>query len=120
MPDQEALVQELLIPHSVAVRELIELLRQLVRLTAPELTEEVKMGWKNIVYKKKGIIVAVAPQREYAQIYFYKGTSLADPAKLLEGTGKGLRHINIRQPDDISRHKTEIEALIHEAVQLGA
>ena len=119
MADQGALVQELLAPHSAAVRELIELLRELVRSTAPELTEEVKMGWHNIVYKKKSIIVAVGPQKQYAQLYFYKGTSLPDPAGLLEGTGKGLRHINVHQPDDITKHKDAIITLIHEAIRLN-
>ena len=119
MADQDQLVQELLTPYSLEVRELVELLRELVRSTAPELTEEVKMGWHNIVYKKKSVIVAVAPQKKYAQLYFYKGTSLSDPAGLLEGTGKGLRHIKVHQPDDMTGHKEAIITLIREALRLN-
>ena len=118
MADVQPQVQELLTPYSVAVRDLIKCLRQLVHTAAPDLTEEVKLGWQNIVYKKKAIVVAVVPQQKYAQLFFYKGTSLTDANKLLEGTGKGLRHIKIRQPDDIEKHKDAMIALIHEAVKL--
>jgi len=44
MTDLEIQVHELLAPHSVAVRDLVEMLRKVIHTTAPTLTEEVKMG----------------------------------------------------------------------------
>jgi hypothetical protein len=34
---------------------------------------------------------------------FHYGTSLADPHKLLQGTGKDLRHVKLRTEDDLNR-----------------
>ena len=42
----------------------------------------------------------VMPLREYVNLGFYQGAQLADPAGLLEGTGKSLRHVKIRSTKD--------------------
>jgi hypothetical protein len=36
------------------------------------------------------------PMRGYVNLGFYQGALLVDPKRLLEGTGKGLRHVKIR------------------------
>ena len=38
----------------------------------------------------------IMPLREYVNLGLYQGALLKDPKKLLEGTGKGLRHVKIR------------------------
>jgi hypothetical protein len=38
----------------------------------------------------------IAPQKNYVNLGFYHGVALKDPAGLLEGAGKRLRHIKIR------------------------
>jgi hypothetical protein len=38
----------------------------------------------------------IMPMRGYVNLGFYQGALLADPKQLLEGTGKGLRHVKIR------------------------
>lgn len=38
------------------------------------------------------------PQKTYVNLGFYQGALLPDPAGLLEGTGKALRHVKIRDP----------------------
>lgn len=38
----------------------------------------------------------VAPFRAHASIGFFNGVALADPAGLLEGTGKWMRHVKLR------------------------
>jgi hypothetical protein len=38
----------------------------------------------------------VAPQTKRVNLGFYYGASLTDPAGLLEGTGKALRHVKVR------------------------
>ena len=41
------------------------------------------------------------PQRTYLNLGFNYGTELPDPEGLLEGTGKLLRHVKIRRPEDL-------------------
>ncbi|MBI3732666.1 MAG: hypothetical protein HY259_04310 [Chloroflexi bacterium] len=41
--------------------------------------------------------VYIMPQAGYVNLGFYHGVSLADPAGLMEGTGKGLRHAALGQ-----------------------
>ena len=43
------------------------------------------------------------PIRGYVNLGFYQGAELADPKRLLEGTGKGLRHVKIRTLADANR-----------------
>ena len=48
---------------------------------------------------------------------FNKGTLLKDPKKLLQGTGKYIRHIPINKVPDFRNN--DVSALIHEAVLLS-
>ncbi len=52
--------------------------------------------------------------KNWVNLGFYKGAELADPAGLLEGTGKKLRHVKVRSIKDAER--TEIRTLIEEAL----
>ena len=38
----------------------------------------------------------IMPQKDRINLGFYKGAMLADPENLLEGTGKALRHVKVR------------------------
>ena len=38
----------------------------------------------------------IGVQRDHVNLGFYRGALLADPRGLLEGTGKGLRHVKVR------------------------
>ncbi len=37
----------------------------------------------------------------YVNVGFFRGAELADPAQLLEGTGKYLRHVKLRPESDV-------------------
>jgi hypothetical protein len=39
----------------------------------------------------------INPHRAHVNLGFYRGAHLKDPRRLLEGTGKGLRHVKIRE-----------------------
>jgi len=56
----------------------------------------------------------IAPQRDYVNLGFYHGVALKDPAGLLEGAGKRLRHIKIKTSADAAR--TEIRTLLKAAL----
>jgi hypothetical protein len=80
----------LLPPH----RSVAERLRRMVMSVEPAFRESLK--WGNPVYSlEQQDIVYIAGQRQYLQLGFYSGASLADPHHLIEGTGKGMRHIKV-------------------------
>jgi hypothetical protein len=44
----------------------------------------------------------IAPQTKHVNLGFYHGAVLKDPAGLLDGAGKNLRHVKIRSLSEIS------------------
>lgn len=45
----------------------------------------------------------IGVHREHANLGFYYGAQLSDPEGLLEGTGKKLRHIKVRDIEEVDR-----------------
>jgi hypothetical protein len=41
------------------------------------------------------------PHRDHVNFGFFRGAVLPDPEGVLEGTGKALRHMKLRGPDDV-------------------
>jgi hypothetical protein len=56
----------------------------------------------------------IGVQGSHVNLGFYHGASLPDPAQLLEGTGKELRHVKLRSVADSKR--PAIRALLREAI----
>lgn len=56
----------------------------------------------------------IAVQGSHVNLGFYHGASLTDPSGLLEGTGKRLRHIRVR--DVASAKSPAIAALLRKAI----
>jgi hypothetical protein len=56
------------------------------------------------------------PGVDYMNLGFMKATSLQDPKKLFEGTGKGMRHIKIQTPKDIP--SIQIKKWVKESITL--
>jgi hypothetical protein len=52
----------------------------------------------------------IAPQTKYVNLGFYHGAALKDPAGMLEGAGKNLRHVKVRSLSEVS--KTELGDLL--------
>ncbi len=77
-------------------------LRALVRKAVPDATECIKWGTPN--YEKDGAICAIRSGKEFVALQFGSiGTGLDDPAGLLEGTGKAMRHVKIRAKTDLKK-----------------
>jgi hypothetical protein len=94
-------------------------LRELILDVDPDTTEQPRPGDNALSYgvgpqKMKEGYAYIAPQRGYVNLGFYQGASLPDPAGLLEGTGKSLRHVKIRSLEDAGR--PELRQLIAAAV----
>jgi hypothetical protein len=56
----------------------------------------------------------IAPQTQYVNLGFYHGVALKDPAGLLEGAGKRLRHIKIKSISDAK--KKDVVSLLKAAL----
>lgn len=52
----------------------------------------------------------VMAQRSYVNLGFFRGVELPDPAGLLEGTGKLLRHVKLRSVEEVD--SPEVRTLI--------
>jgi len=86
---------------SPALRPVCESLR---RLVASQHADFVELVWPNHKIASFGVgpkkmtqhYAYIAVQSSHINLGFYHGASLADPTGLLEGTGKELRHVKIR------------------------
>jgi hypothetical protein len=83
------------------VKEIAWELRDLIIKVYPEVVEVPWPNQKIIGYgvgpkKMSEHFCYIAAQREYANLGFYYGADLPDPEGLLEGTGKKLRHIKVK------------------------
>ena len=82
-------------------KEIVKALREIILPVDPSLNESLK--WKQPVYSKKGDICYLFPAGNHVNLGFYNGTELRDPKKMLEGTGKNMKHIKIRGLENIDK-----------------
>lgn len=68
---------------------------------APHLGQMTRWGYPSFV--GNSTLISVCGHKQYVNIQFHKGSALADPHKLLEGNGKGMRHVKIRTPSDLDQ-----------------
>ena len=88
-------VEQLLAACDPAVRELALAARKLVLRVAPDAEEKVLRQWKTIAYGHARKFCAISPHKEWVNLQFHRGASLPDPAALLTGTGKSMRHVKL-------------------------
>lgn len=92
-----------------------EKFRSIVKKTLPDAVETVK--WGNITYVYNGQNLSwFLFYKDHADFGFFKGARLK--SQLLEGTGKGLRHIKVRSLEDID--DAEFSRLLKDASKLTA
>ncbi len=119
MPAPEADVAALYEKLNPDVRPLMEALRGLFAEVTAEATERVNMGWRVIQYSgtssMRDMVAALSPQRAYVNLEFADGVELTDPAHKLEGTGKRLRHVKVRKPEDAQ--DPAVRTLLEEAAR---
>ncbi|MCA9297474.1 MAG: DUF1801 domain-containing protein [Phycisphaerales bacterium] len=99
------------------IRDLATRLVALVRKAAPKAEEGIK--WGVPTWTQHGPFCAVAISKSCAKLQFFDaGTSLTDPEGLLEGTGKGCRHVKVHAPGDI--RPGPMRDMIREAIAFHA
>ena len=63
----------------------------------------------------KDLICTIIPSKKAIKLGFYKGSELPDPAKLLTGSGKVHKFVEINSPKDISN--PALKKLLNEAIK---
>jgi hypothetical protein len=113
---------ELMLGHYDAeIRELALQTRDLVARTVPKAKEKVYLGWRNIGFSLDDSMASqfcsVGPYKKYVNLYFMLGTELDDPKSMLEGTGKKMRHVRIKEAQDLKN--AALKVLIKDAAKLA-
>lgn len=80
--------------------QVVEAVRALVHETVEPLSEEVKYG--GVLFGSGVPFCGVFAYRQHVSVEFGAGAKIADPHGLLEGAGKGRRHIKLRGVADIA------------------
>ncbi len=81
---------------------IIRALRRFVARVAPKLGESVKWG-NGCWIGSDGPVAYLYSDTGWVQFGFFRGASLKDPKRLLEGKGAYVRHIKVRKPSDIDQ-----------------
>lgn len=95
-------------------KKTISALRRLMKKTAPTLTESVKWG-NGCWLGEEWPVAFLHAKDDHLQFGFFGGTGLSDPANLLKGTGKHVKHIKIYAIGDIN--EAAFARLIRQAVR---
>lgn len=91
--------------------------RRLIREQFPDATEEVKYG--GILFCSSVQFSGVFAYQQHVSVEFSHGAKIKDTIGLLEGKGKGRRHLKLHTVDDIqSKHLAEYLSLALAVAQL--
>jgi hypothetical protein len=90
-------------------------LRNMILELVPGMDESIK--WKNLFYEMNGFVCAIVIHKDHVNLEFARGIELEDPEKMLEGTGKKIRHVKIYNTEEIDSKK--LKNLMLEAVNLN-
>jgi len=87
-----------------------------VRAVAPHLRQQTKWGmpW----WTGRDLVLLSGEFSHHVGVEFWRGSTLADPRHLLEGTGKNLRHVKLRTVAEA--RSPAFVALVRAAVRLDA
>ena len=111
--------EQLLVTNQPEAQALALELRKLIRRLLPQAQEKVYRGYGVADYGFGGSgrgFLSIGPQKAYVNLYFMDGVQLADPHGLLTGTGKRLRHVKIRAPEDLKNKA--LHELVRQAARL--
>jgi hypothetical protein len=99
--------EELYELHNPVVRPIVAAARELVISLWPDAIERIIGQDRMLRYgtgsRMSDEVMYIAGFTSHANLGFVKGAQLPDPCGLLEGTGKGMRHVKLRSPEDLDR-----------------
>jgi hypothetical protein len=107
----DAELATLLEPHSPTVRDVFGALRVLVREAMPDAEEQVDLPDRLLAFglgppggvRMRGLAIALIPHTAHVNVQLADGAQLPDPAGIVEGTGKRIRHVKCRSLEDVAR-----------------
>lgn len=91
-------------------------LRAFVKKTVPKVKEDLN-PWGIPSFDLNGPLAYMIVGKHHVTFGFIRGASLNDPHKLLEGAGKGLRHVKLRSQEDLQ--KPGFSELLQDASELN-
>lgn len=118
---------ELIAPIPAELQAICSSLKEVILDLHPEAVEVVRLGDNAASYglgpkKMSEAYAYVMPRNGYVNLGFFYGAILMDPAGLLEGTGKKLRHVKVRSLAQASDDATKTlirESIAERRVALG-
>ncbi|MDN3648105.1 DUF1801 domain-containing protein [Reinekea marina] len=92
---------DLLIITEAPLKPIAKKLKALILSIDPSACEVVRMGDRAATYgvgakKMSEGYCYILPHKSWVNLGFYQGAHLEDPASLLEGTGKNMRHVKVK------------------------
>lgn len=64
-------------------------------------------------------MAALGAYTKWVSLMFLRGADLEDPAGVLEGTGKKMRHVKLRSPEEFSERRAALVRLVKAAAGLN-
>src|SRR5580698_5553690 len=104
------------VKHAGKCEGVAKAVRALVK-NAVKGVEEYVNPWKIPSFDSNGPLCCFMVGKEHVTFAFMRGAALPDPEKLLEGTGKGVRHVKLRSVADVKR--PGVQKLITKAAKLN-
>ena len=110
MTDPTPTIEDQLVALPATVRPIVEATLSAVRASAGDAEEVVyrsrrprsaSMMWKLVHYRVGDFyVVGIGAFTKHANLFFYRGRELDAAQGLLQGSGKDMRSITLRAPDD--------------------
>lgn len=97
--DAEKWFDDYLAQSTPELRPIAEAIRRLVRKAVPKSQEAVN-PWRMPAFDFHGPLCLMMIAKHHVSLCFPRGTWLKDSARLLEGTGKNLRHVKVKTAAD--------------------
>jgi hypothetical protein len=103
------------VKHKVlpAHQDIVAMIRQLMRETAPDAKEIISYGIP--VWKGKRILAVISPTKKDITFAFSRGAEFEDKYGLLRGVGKVSKHVKIKRLEDVK--KSALRYYVKQAVK---
>jgi hypothetical protein len=107
-------VADYLAAHGKERRAILEAAANLLDEGLPGAKQGIKWGYPT--WTGNGNIASLIAYPDHVNLQLFRGAQLADPAKRLEGTGVGMRHVKVRAARDLK--DPAVKALVRHAWRL--
>jgi hypothetical protein len=99
------------------LKDVVSAVRRLVRQAVPAAAEAIN-PWGVPVLELNGTLCFLMVGKQHVTLGFAQGTLLSDPARLLEGTGKNIRHVKLKKVEQVN--DPHLRSLLLEAAVLNS